>query len=129
VDLFPSDSVLVTHAKVYALADKYNISGLKVLACSKFRDIKGVGHFTSVGFHEAIDVVFTTTPDTDVGLRAIVAKLVTQILEKLGMYPRLEEKLQMFPELGIQMLSAQYGDSRAESDEESGGESDGDASA
>jgi len=61
---------------VYALADKYDCKGLKVLALQKFG--KAVPAATKKGTIlpvEAIRLVYSTTPESDRGLRDICVQL------------------------------------------------------
>ncbi|KAF2104551.1 hypothetical protein NA57DRAFT_51371 [Rhizodiscina lignyota] len=62
---------LVTHCKVYAIAEKYGIAGLKSLARAKFGSQMAV-HFNSHEFADAIQDVYDTTVDGDRGLRDVV---------------------------------------------------------
>ncbi|KAF2868100.1 hypothetical protein BDV95DRAFT_157794 [Massariosphaeria phaeospora] len=62
---------LVTHAKVYAIAEKYGISGLKSLARKKFAHQLEL-HLDSAEFPEACQEAYETTIDTDRGLRDIL---------------------------------------------------------
>jgi len=62
---------LLTHAKVYAIAEKYGIRALKALAQKKFA-AQSAYHWGSTEFAEAIQEAYETTIDTDRGLRDIV---------------------------------------------------------
>jgi hypothetical protein len=62
---------LVVHAKVYALAEKYGIMGLKGLARSKFTTQAAV-HYTTAEFAQAMELVYESTVDSDRGLRDVV---------------------------------------------------------
>ncbi|KAF2454058.1 hypothetical protein BDY21DRAFT_291794 [Lineolata rhizophorae] len=64
---------LLVHAKVYALADKYGISGLKALARRKF-STQMAHHFQSAEFPPAIQEVYDSTVDSDRGLRDVVTQ-------------------------------------------------------
>ncbi|KAF1915881.1 hypothetical protein BDU57DRAFT_209653 [Ampelomyces quisqualis] len=62
---------LVTHARVYAIAEKYGITGLKMLARQKFaRDLEV--HIDSPDFPEACQEVYDSTFHTDRGLRDVI---------------------------------------------------------
>ncbi|KAF2232147.1 hypothetical protein EV356DRAFT_257268 [Viridothelium virens] len=74
----PSDPVqatkepnLVLHAKVYAIADKYDIPGLKALARRKF-EVQVAQHWDCAEFPDALEEVYCSTIDTDRGLRDVV---------------------------------------------------------
>ncbi|ORY18152.1 hypothetical protein BCR34DRAFT_360429 [Clohesyomyces aquaticus] len=62
---------LLTHAKVYAIAEKYAISGLKALARKKFAQQIEV-HLSSPEFPEACQEAYETTVDSDRGLRDVI---------------------------------------------------------
>lgn len=76
-DVIPAEAVntscerMMGNVLVYALADKYDIPELKSLAKAKFSTL--VGAQSSVQELSAItNAVFTTTPESDLGLREIV---------------------------------------------------------
>ncbi|KAL5438737.1 hypothetical protein PMIN07_010667 [Paraphaeosphaeria minitans] len=64
-------SHLVTHAKVYAIAEKYGIVGLKSLSRKKFAD-QIQTHLDSEELPEACQEAYESTVDTDRGLRDII---------------------------------------------------------
>ncbi|KAH6985482.1 hypothetical protein EDB80DRAFT_656007 [Ilyonectria destructans] len=64
---------LSLHAKVYALGEKYNTSGLKTLAFEKFDD-EGEDHGDTDDFLVAAEVAYNSTVDHDRSLRDIVVK-------------------------------------------------------
>jgi len=65
------ESHLLTHTRVYALAEKYDIPSLKELAQSKF-EMAMACYYDSSEFADAIEEVYCSTIDTDRGLRDIV---------------------------------------------------------
>ena len=66
-----SHSKTMNNIHVYALADKYNIPGLKELAKIKFQTCM-TRKVKITRFAEIIDSVFSSTPETDPGLRDII---------------------------------------------------------
>lgn len=68
---------LTINTLMYALADKYAIDDLKVLAKTKFEEAV-VQDWDSQAFAHAAELVFTTTPSSDQGLRKIVIKTMNQ---------------------------------------------------
>ncbi|KAH7091556.1 hypothetical protein FB567DRAFT_277056 [Paraphoma chrysanthemicola] len=62
---------LVTHAKVYAIAEKYGIAGLKALARQKFAQELDL-HLDSPDFPEACQEAYESTFHTDRGLRDVI---------------------------------------------------------
>lgn len=65
------ESHLLTHTRVYALAEKFDIPALKDLARSKF-EMAMACFYDSPEFADAIIEVYCSTIDTDRGLRDIV---------------------------------------------------------
>lgn len=73
---------LLLHATVYEIADKYDVTGLKLLAkdkfsrsCEAFWDTE---HFATAAEH-----ALTTTPDSDIGLRQALCKTLVNHIELL----------------------------------------------
>ncbi|KAF2634397.1 hypothetical protein P280DRAFT_385650, partial [Massarina eburnea CBS 473.64] len=67
----PNMKAPVFHAKMYAMADKYNIPGLKIVTKRYFKD-SIVDSFANQDFYDAIDIIFTSTREDDLGLRNVV---------------------------------------------------------
>jgi len=65
------ESNLLTHSRVYALAEKYDIPPLKDLALEKF-EMGMACYYDSPEFPDAIEEVYCSTIDTDRGLRDVV---------------------------------------------------------
>lgn len=66
---------LTTHAKVYALGEKYDIKGLKTVALEKFKKEANV-HWDSDDFITAIEEVYTSTVANDRGMRNAVVEAI-----------------------------------------------------
>jgi hypothetical protein len=79
-------SQLLRHAKLYEIADKYEVSGLKGLAAEKFaRACKK--YYNHEEFVVAAEHALTTTPDSDEGLREIILETMVsnfEIFEDMG---------------------------------------------
>jgi hypothetical protein len=69
--------ILIEHARMYAMGDKYGIRGLKDLALRKYDEAY---LHTSAGFANSIIVAFTSTTDNDMDLRNVTTKYLTQDL-------------------------------------------------
>ena len=67
----PARPMLVAHAKVYMLADKYLISGLKALALRKFTT-SVCNCFDANDFLHAMQEIYSSTSDNEDGLRAVI---------------------------------------------------------
>ncbi|KAK1948716.1 hypothetical protein LY78DRAFT_622784, partial [Colletotrichum sublineola] len=67
-------SGLFLHAKVYAIAEKYVIGGLKDLAVSKFRTAAETT-WDAGDFLDAASVAYTSTIETDWGLRDVILEV------------------------------------------------------
>ena len=73
-DIRSSD--LLLHAKVYILAEKYIIGGLKSLALSKFRTL-ALQCWDTNDFLNVVSEVYTSTIDADRGLRDVVLEIIS----------------------------------------------------
>ncbi|KAF2834953.1 hypothetical protein M501DRAFT_1008904 [Patellaria atrata CBS 101060] len=67
----PAQAHLILHAKVYAIAEKYGISGLKSLARKKFASQLST-HYSDPEFADVLYEVYDSTVDSDRGLRDII---------------------------------------------------------
>jgi hypothetical protein len=92
---------LATHARMYALADKYQISGLKALAQRKFQKA-ALQHWNSEEFAPALRIVYTSTLEEDRGLRDVVISTISRdrLLEK----PDVRTTVKDLPELAFGLL-------------------------
>ena len=93
---------MLTHSKMYEIADKYDVSGLKQLciekytrACNKFWD--------DAKFAESAYHAFSTTPTRDKGLRNIVCKTISQHMTLLKK-PEVEDLMNEFNGLAFGLL-------------------------
>lgn len=75
-------SNLTLHAKVYALGEKYGITGLKTLAIAKFED-EVKDHWDSDDFILAVREVYTSTVDHDRPMRNVVVRALSNHLNLL----------------------------------------------
>jgi hypothetical protein len=76
-DINTTEPQMVTHAKVYAIAEKYQIMGLKTLARRKFAT-QVQCHHTSEEFPHAMAEVYESTIDSDRGLRDVIINAFRQ---------------------------------------------------
>ncbi|KAI4667436.1 uncharacterized protein J4E79_002123 [Alternaria viburni] len=67
---------LLKHSKMYAIADKYDVTGLKELAV-KYFNVARYGFWDVESFALAIDHVFSSTLPEDTGLRSIVIDTIS----------------------------------------------------
>ncbi len=81
----------MNNVRVYAIAEKYNIPALKVLAMTKFKNYETARNSTHN--REVINAIFSSTPDSDSGLRNIVISMsakasdVEENLKEEGLAP------------------------------------------
>jgi len=98
----PSTQLMV-HAKLYEIADKYDVVGLKELVIEKF---KRACHsfWNDPSFAAAAHHVFSTTPEHDKGLRDIVSKTIAEHMAELVKKPEVEALLTEFNGLAFGLL-------------------------
>lgn len=101
---------LLIHAKVYELADKYNIVGLKELSKGKF-EIGCSAFWDTDTFPVAAQYAFSTTVEEDKGLRDIVIFTIAtrpQLIKK----PEIQVLLKEFGSLSLGVLLKKASDHR-----------------
>ncbi|KAF1848751.1 uncharacterized protein K460DRAFT_80526 [Cucurbitaria berberidis CBS 394.84] len=93
---------LVTHAKVYAIAEKYGIAGLKALARRKFAQEIDL-HLNSPEFPEACQEAYETTFHTDRGLRDLIIQTF-RANPGLSLRPDIEMAVRETPGLAFELF-------------------------
>ncbi|KAF2703730.1 hypothetical protein K504DRAFT_473736 [Pleomassaria siparia CBS 279.74] len=93
---------LLTHAKMYEIADKYDVIGLKDLSGEKFRRACQ-SFWNDAHFPVAANHAFSTTPDHDKGLRDIVCNIISDQMELLDK-PEIEALMTEFNGLAFGVL-------------------------
>lgn len=96
---------LLINAQVYTIAEKYNIHSLKKLALKKF-DGMAVNCWEDDGFSSAIKEIYTSTPETDKGLRNIVCDRAKINMKVLLRRPDFRATLLEVTEFTVDMLDA-----------------------
>lgn len=94
---------LVIHPKMYEVADKYDVAGLKDLVAHKFK-ASCKAYWDKPAFAQAAHYAFSTTPENDMGLRSIVAKVICENIDALINKPEIEVLLTEFGGLSYQLL-------------------------
>lgn len=75
VDFVGTEEALLVHAKVYTVADKYDVPGLKSHVAAKFHDTCRL-FWNSTTFPLAARFIFESTPEHDEQLRDIVFETI-----------------------------------------------------
>jgi hypothetical protein len=78
------------HARLYALGSKYGINSLQEVAKIKFAEAATYA-WNHSDFITAAEIVYTTTPDTDKGLRDIVSRTIVEHAAVITGRPRMEQ--------------------------------------
>ena len=98
-----SQSEIITHAKMFALAIKYQVSGLRIVARRGFRGALPT-EWNSDAFAEAVTIVFTSTPDDATDLRDMVLDKIHDEFDTLKDKLDIEEAVNSTPGLAFAML-------------------------
>ncbi|KAF2397992.1 hypothetical protein EJ06DRAFT_532356 [Trichodelitschia bisporula] len=98
---------LLVHSRVYSLAEKYEIAGLKALARAKFAS-QAHHHWQTDEFAAAMAHVFESTVDSDRGLRDIVISVVRAHPEIVPR-PAVREVLQVSSRLTYEVCCVAWG--------------------
>jgi hypothetical protein len=93
---------MVLHAKMYELGEKYVVEGLKELAKDKFaRSCRF--YWNTPHFAAAVEHVFSSTVESDMGLRDIVIETISLHTNVLNM-PGMRDVLNQFNDLAVGLL-------------------------
>lgn len=87
--------VMVDHAKMYAMAEKYQVPGLKTVALHKYQECL---QETCAGYGTSIVIAFMSTPDTDQELRNEIVDSLS-VHDWMVMDETLEKTVKEIPEL------------------------------
>jgi hypothetical protein len=87
---------------MYEIGDKYDVLGLKQLALAKF-SLACEKYWQSQKFAPAAHYAFSTTPESDKGLRDIVTETIAEHIEMLSS-PAVEALLNEFNGLALGVL-------------------------
>jgi hypothetical protein len=90
--LLPPDSFLEMHAKVFAIASKYDIKSLERAARSKF-EAQSNGDWSPADLTAAIDIVFNRTPEGETALRNALKDAIVRCAITLIQHPGFEESI------------------------------------
>lgn len=97
---------LTIHATMYSLGDKYEVERLCERAKEKFQSCL-YDHWNSEDFIEAVQIVYSTTPDTNRGLRDVVVEsFQTYFNVDLKQMPGAEEKLATIDDLSFLLMKS-----------------------
>ncbi|KAH7091558.1 hypothetical protein FB567DRAFT_436379, partial [Paraphoma chrysanthemicola] len=100
------ENPLTIHAAMYALGDKYQVDGLCNTAKEKFRSCLH-HHAHSEDFIAATQAVYSTTPDSNRGLRdVVVSAFRSQFRVDVTQIPGAEEKLDTIDELSFALIKS-----------------------
>jgi hypothetical protein len=98
------NGLLIDHAQMYAMGDKYGVPGLKDLALRKYQEAY---EHTSAGFANSMTVIYTSTIDNDMGLRNVIIKILTNDIVNLMSKPRINQNVKDLPLLSHTLLDKQ----------------------
>ena len=105
---------LMSHVRVYALAEKYDIEGLKRLAAVNVDEIAD-GHMCE-DFPAIVAAVFETTPSSDHGLRDVVSRICANHIDEVLASETWKETLATNGEIGLAIFKLARQKSVAEVD-------------
>ncbi|KAM0708098.1 hypothetical protein Q7P35_004747 [Cladosporium inversicolor] len=94
---------LIKHAKVFAMAIKYQVDGLRALAAQKFKQAASTD-WSSEDFAHVVHVVYASTPDHTQELREIVADTIYDHFNDLKDKEELEVVISGLGDLSYSLL-------------------------
>jgi len=97
---------LTIHAAMYALADKYQVTGLGEVAKGKFEKTLH-HHYNSEDFVNAVEIAYTSTPESNRGLRDAVLKAFLVCFQvNVTEIPGFEAKLETIDQLSLLLIKS-----------------------
>ncbi|KAI4088817.1 MAG: hypothetical protein LQ344_005794 [Seirophora lacunosa] len=115
--VIPNASFIMNNAAVYALAEKYDIPALKNLAKEKFEARCRGFRWADANLVVALEMVYSSTPETDRGLRDIMARVCLQHIDessgKVLDAPQLQELMIKEGALGVDVLVRAHAETRS----------------
>ena len=81
------------HAQVYAMAGRFGVSSLKVVSAANFVSELRSQNFSITDLSSAIDIVYTTTPEHDIGLRKWVVYRAQRLQHRVVRDDRFQDLL------------------------------------
>ncbi|KAH3953670.1 hypothetical protein HBI25_106540 [Parastagonospora nodorum] len=97
---------LTIHASMYALGDKYQVEGLSSLAKEKFECCLH-HHAQTEDFIAAVQIAYSTTPDSNRGLRnSVMEAFRTHFQTDIASIPGAEAKLDSIDELSFLLIKS-----------------------
>jgi hypothetical protein len=99
----PSQGYILEHAKVFAIAVKYQIYGLQGLAAAKVKDA-ATAYWKHDDFVEAIYIAYSSTAEEVTQLRGVVAEILHQHFDDIEEESELETALCNIPRLAYDVL-------------------------
>ena len=76
------ESALMINARVYIIADKYDIEALKKWAVTKYQEVLST-RWNSASFIESTRLISENTPESDVMLRDVIVQKASQCAKRL----------------------------------------------
>jgi len=102
-----SPAQLLNHSKMYAIADKYDVTGLKQLASKNF-EFACTYLWNEDAFPVAIDHIFSATVPGDIGMRSIVIQTISKNMA-LVQKPAIQALITTYGDLAIGVLLKRMG--------------------
>lgn len=99
------DEELTVHAAMYGMGEKYDIPDLKKLSLHNFAHTLKNTRYSATDFINSIHVAFTTTLDTDQGLRKYVVWEAQRSSTLLAHHPDFKSVLSTVPEFAYDVVT------------------------
>lgn len=105
-DYFSKSRHLLTHTRVYIMAHIYDVPSLRLLARERFYRAAERGYLTDDAFMEAVDEIYSKTPETDVAMREIMCRLTANGIKWVeGFNGRIEPIMRKHGDFAVGVLN------------------------
>lgn len=98
---------LLLHARVYAVAEQYDMPDLKTLAKEKYEESVG-RNWNSASFVASLKIIYETTPESDRDLKGVALAVAGQNVEALCDRPEFVELCTEYAEITYDILKVSF---------------------
>ncbi|KAK4150193.1 hypothetical protein C8A00DRAFT_46348 [Chaetomidium leptoderma] len=101
----PDGERLFLHLRLYIMADKFDVPGLKLLARNRFYRAAEAAWMDEECFPAVVDEIYSTTLATDVALREIVCRLVGSLIGDREQRERMDEVMRKHGDFAVGVMN------------------------
>ena len=99
-------SALFTHLRVYAMADRYDVPALRMLARTRFKSEALIEYYKSPKWPSVVDELFSTTRENDDFIRQVPSKLTSAMMYDIAFKTLMRPVMQKHGDFAIRVMDS-----------------------